>query len=70
MKIPTASENINRISENTHRIYLKMAKCRLTRLAWSGLCLCCNMDARLNAGGYDSVGVTLWYHTIAYERKV
>ena len=35
LKIPTASENTNRISENTHRIYLKMAKCRLTRLAWS-----------------------------------
>ena len=36
LKIPTASENTKRISENTHRIYLKMAKCRLTRLAWSG----------------------------------
>ena len=35
LKIPTASENTKRISENTHRIYLKMAKCRLTRLAWS-----------------------------------
>ena len=35
LKIPTAYENTNRISENTHRIYLKMAKCRLTRLAWS-----------------------------------
>ena len=32
LKIPTASENTNRISENTHRIYLKMSKCRLTRL--------------------------------------
>ena len=37
LKIPTASENTNRISENTHSIYLKMAKCRLTRLTWSDI---------------------------------
>ena len=37
LKIPTGSENTKRISENTHRIYLKMAKCRLTRLAWSDI---------------------------------